>query len=103
MDDIGRSCDDATGIVSDILDFDKIGEGKMTLEVAKVRIMPCSLRLLLFSSLTISFFRCGLSVAVQVPLAAFVADVLKPFDTAVKEKGLALCVVYDSEVRVHVL
>jgi hypothetical protein len=36
----------------------------------------------------------------QVPLAAFVADVLKPFDTAVKEKGLALCVVYDSEVRV---
>jgi len=36
VDDIGRSCDDATGIVSDILDFDKIGEGKMTLEVAKV-------------------------------------------------------------------
>ena len=39
------------------------------------------------------------SVAVQVPLAAFVADVLKPFDTAVKEKGLALRVVYDGEVR----
>jgi len=36
VDDIGRSCDDATGIVSDILDFDKIGEGKMTLECAKV-------------------------------------------------------------------
>jgi signal transduction histidine kinase len=33
---MSRSCDDATGIVSDILDFDKIGEGKMTLECAKV-------------------------------------------------------------------
>ena len=51
-------------------------------------------------TLSALFFSADCSVAVQVPLAAFVADVLKPFDTAVKEKGLALCVVYDSEVRV---
>ena len=34
-----------------------------------------------------------------MPLAAFVGDALKPFDTVVKEKGLALRVVYDGEVR----